>query len=310
MLRKFIIYLSENAFFRKIMMRFGPAKRISCRFVAGETLEEAVAVVRELNSNGIKGMINEVGESVTTKEEAIEAARVSLEIFHRIHTEGLDSTVSVKPSHMGLKFGVDFCYDNIAAILEVAREYGNTLEIDIEGSADTAATLELYHRLLDNFGSGRIHQALQAYLHRNLADSTAIFERGGGIRLVKGAYDEPASIAWQDKEKIRQEAIEVMKVFLRPENIAKGAYLALGSHDPYLIDWLVAETEKLGIPKDQYEVQMLLGIRRDEQQNLADRGIRSRVYVPYGTAWYPYFMRRMAERPANLWFIVSGFFRR
>ncbi|TFH01024.1 MAG: hypothetical protein E4H13_05955 [Calditrichales bacterium] len=310
MLRKFIIYLSENAFVRKIMMQFEPARRISRRFVAGETLDEAVAVVKELNANGIKGMINEVGESVTTKEEAIEASKISIAILHRIKAEGLDSTLSVKPSHMGMKFGVDFCFETIAEIVKVARGYNVTLEIDIEGSPDVPATLELYHRLLDTFGSGSIHQALQDYLHRNLSDSTAIFERGGGIRLVKGAYDESPAIAWQDKEKIRQEAIEVMKVFLRPEIIAKGAYLALGSHDPYLIDWLVAETDKLGIPRDQYEVQMLLGIRRDEQQNLANQGIRSRVYVPYGTAWYPYFMRRMAERPANLWFIVSGFFRR
>jgi proline dehydrogenase len=194
--------------------------------------------------------------------------------------------------------------------VKVARGYDVTLEIDIEGSPDVPATIELYHRLLDTFGSGSIHQALQAYLHRNLSDSTAIFERGGGIRLVKGAYDESPAIAYKDKEKIREECIKVMQVFLRPENIARGAYLALGSHDPYLIEWLVAETKKLEIPKEQFEVQMLLGIRRDEQQNLADQGIRSRVYVPYGTAWYPYFMRRMAERPANLWFIVSGFFRR
>lgn len=309
MLRKFIIKLSESAAARQIMTHYEPARRTARRFVAGETLDEAIAVVKDLNAQGIKGLINEVGESVTTKEETFQASEVFFKILNRIHAEGLDSTISLKPSHMGMGFGPDFCYDNIAEIVKVALKLDNTVEIDIEASSELPATLLVYHRLLDNFGGG-IRLAIQAYLHRSLSDATAIFERGGGIRLVKGAYNESSMIAYKNKARIRRAAVEVMQAYLRSENRSKGAYLAFGSHDPHLIEWLVGETQKLGIPKDQFEFQMLLGIRRDEQRHLANLGYRTRVYVPYGTAWYPYFMRRMAERPANVWFFANSLLRR
>jgi proline dehydrogenase len=305
MLRKFFIRLSESASARGFVTHFGPANRLARRFVAGETMDQAVAVVKELNSRGIKGLLNEVGESVTSHEEANQAARVFHDLLHRIHAEQLDSTVSLKPSHVGMTFGPDFCYENIAGILAVAQELGNVVEIDIEASPDVPATLDIYHRLLDTFGGG-VRLAIQSYLYRSVADVQAIVKRGGSVRLVKGAYDEPPEIAIQDKQAINQASIELMKSFLSPAARENGAYLALGSHDPVLIEWLVRAAEAQGLGKDQFEFQMLLGVRRDEQQRLADLGYRVRVYVPYGTAWYPYFMRRLAERPANVLFMARA----
>jgi proline dehydrogenase len=308
MFRKFFIKLSENSSARKFVTHFGPANRMARRFVAGETLDDAIAVVKELNQRGIKCLLNEVGESVTTPEEANEAALVCRQLLHRIHDEGLDSTVTLKPSHVGMSFGPDFCYENIAGIVEVAQSLGNVVELDIEASSDVPATVKIYHRLLDAFGGG-VRLALQSYLFRSMADAQAIANRGSSMRLVKGAYDESPDIAHQSRSAINQASIDLMNLFLTPEAQRNNAYLALGSHDPVLIEWLIRETDLRGIAKDKFEFQMLLGIRRDEQQRLADLGYRMRVYVPFGSAWYPYFMRRLAERPANVWFMLNSLWR-
>lgn len=302
MLRSFFIKLSDSNSTRRFVTHFGPARRMARRFVAGETLDEAVAVVKALNRCGIKALINEVGESVTTQAEAGQAAAVFCDILRRIDAEGLEADISLKPSHVGMTFGPDFCYENIADIVQTAQQYHNMVEIDMEGSPDVDATLTIYHRLLDTFGGG-VRLAIQSYLYRTPADVQRIIEHGGAIRLVKGAYKEAPEIAYQGKQEINQASIRAMELFLTPEARAKGAYLTLGSHDPELIQWLIREAKARGIDPHEFEFQMLLGIRRDEQQRLADQGYRVRVYVPYGSAWYPYFMRRLAERPANVLFI-------
>ncbi len=302
MLRSFFIKLSNSGAARSFVTHFGPARRMARRFVAGETLDEAVAVAKDLNERGLKAILNEVGESVTDRAAASREAENFQELLRRIEAEGLDSTVSVKPSHVGMSFGPDFCYENIADIVQAAQQYGNIVEIDIEASPDVDPTLEVYHRLLDTFGNG-VRLAIQSYLYRTPGDLVPIIDRGGSVRLVKGAYDESPEIAYQDKQAINQATIEIMDTLLSPQAREKGAYLALGSHDPVLIEWLLREAEARGIGQDQFEIQMLLGVRRDEQQRLADLGYQIRVYVPYGQAWYPYFMRRLAERPANLLFI-------
>ena len=307
MLRSFFIRLSASTAARRFVTHFGPARRAARRFVAGETLDEAVAVVKELNSRGIKAILNEVGESVTTQTEAGQAAAVFHDILRRIAAEGLDADISLKPSHVGLTFGPDFCYENIADIVQTARQYNNIVEIDMEGSPDVDATLSIYHRLLDTFGAARsVRLAIQSYLYRTPADVQHIVDRGGAIRLVKGAYKEPPEIAYQSKKEINQATMRVMELFLTPAAREKGAYLILGSHDPELIEWLIRETTARGIGPTEFEFQMLLGIRRDEQQRLADLGYRVRVYVPFGSAWYPYFMRRLAERPANVLFMARA----
>lgn len=302
MLRNLFIGLSTSQSARNFVTHFGPARKMARRFVAGETLDEAVAVVKDLNARGIKAILNEVGESVTTQAEATEAAKVYHHLLQRIDAEGLDSTISLKPSHVGMTFGPDFCYENIGDIVQVAQSYGNTVEVDIEGSDDVEATLNIYHRLLDTFGSG-VRLAIQSYLHRTSADVQCIIERSGSIRLVKGAYQEPPNIAIQDKQDINRASIKLIKAMFAPEAVEKGAYLAVGSHDPVLIEATIQEAQTRNIPKDRFEFQMLLGVRRDEQQRLADLGYQVRIYVPYGNAWYPYFMRRLAERPANVLFM-------
>jgi proline dehydrogenase len=305
MLRATFLTLSKSQLARRMMTHFPPARLTARRFVAGETLDEAVAVVKDLNQRGIKAIINEVGESVTSCAEAAEAARAFHTILQRIDAEKLDATVSLKPSHIGLTFGEEECYRNVAEIVRLAQKLGIAVEIDIEDSNDVEATLRVYHRLLDEFGGG-VRLALQAYLRRTPDDLQCIIARGGSARLVKGAYKEPADIAYQSREEIQQACQRLAAQFLTLQARETGAYLALGSHDPVLIDWLLREVEANGLPKDRFEVQMLLGIRRDEQQRLADQGYRVRIYVPYGVAWYPYFMRRLAEHPANAWLMARA----
>jgi proline dehydrogenase len=307
MLRHLLIRLSANNVARRLVTHFGPARRMARRFVAGETLDEAVAVVKKLNARGLKAILNEVGEDVTTEAEASQAAKVFQDLLHRIDAEGLDSTISLKPSHLGMTFGRDFCYENIADIVQTAQKLGITVEIDMEHSSDVEATLHIYHRLLDTFGGG-VRLALQAYLHRTPADLQRILDRGGHVRLVKGAYDESAEIAYQDKKEIRQVSKVLMAQFFTAQARENHAHLALGSHDPDLIEWLIQTTDAHSTSKNRFEFQMLLGVRRKEQQRLADLGYQVRVYVPYGQAWYPYFMRRLAERPANVLFILRAIF--
>jgi proline dehydrogenase len=311
MLRSLFIQLSVNDTARRFVTNFGLARRMARRFVAGETVDEAIVVAKGLNRRGIKAVLNHVGESVVSPAEASQAAQEFQVLLRRIAAEKLEATISVKPSHLGLSFGRDFCYKNIANLVQTARQYDQLVEIDMEGSADVEDTLYIYRQLLKTFGGGA-RQAVQSYLYRTPADIGHLVEQGlaPNIRLVKGAYQEPPEIAYQDKEKINQATLEIMEMCLTPEALERGAYLALGSHDPVLIEALIRETEVRGIAKSRFEFQMLLGVRRDEQERLARLGYQVRVYVPYGPAWYPYFMRRLAERPANVLFIVRALFGR
>jgi proline dehydrogenase len=307
MMRDMFISLSNNEVAQKFVTHFPPAQKTAHRFVAGETLSAAVAVVKSLNQHGIKAVMNEVGESISTRAEAEAAASEFHTLLHRIKQEGLQASVSLKPSHLGLAFGLDFFYETVADIVAQAQKLGITVEMDMEGSGDVDLTLQCYHRLLDTFGGG-VRLALQGYLHRTSADMAAIIERGGGVRLVKGAYAEPPSIALQDREAIREACRQLMLTFFTPQAQETGAYLALGSHDPVLIAWLLQTAADKKIPPERFEIQMLQGVRRDEQIRLAELGYQVRVYVPYGSAWYPYFMRRLAERPANVLFIARALF--
>lgn len=307
MLHEILIKLSENDKARRFVSNFGPARRAARRFVAGETLDEAVEVIKGLNACGLKGILNMVGEGVTTHEEARQAAETFIDTLTRIDAEDLKATISVKPSHLGLAFGQDVFYETVADIVDAAQKLGILVEIDIEESADVEDTLIAYRRLLKLFPGG-VRQAIQTYLHRTPADIKGLIEGGADIRLVKGAYNEPPEIAYHDKRKINQVSKEMISAFFTPEALAQGAYLALGSHDPELIAWLIQEAEAHNVPQEGYEIQMLQGVRRDEQLRLAKLGYQVRVYVPYGTAWYPYYMRRLAERPANLLFMLRAFF--
>lgn len=302
MLRSLFIRLSASETSRKLVTGFPPSRQMARRFVAGETIDEAIAVAKELGRQGIKSILNHVGESVTTREEVTHAVRDIHRLIERIAAEGVDASVSLKPSHVGLGFGPDFYYEQVRGIAEKSRQHHVFTELDIEGSADVAATLDSYHRLLDDFGGG-IRQAVQSYLYRTPADVERIAGRGGSIRLVKGAYQEPPHLAIQDKTGINQATRQIIAMFLSPPALNSGAYLALGSHDPELIETTLRLAKARQVGADKFEFQMLLGVRRDEQVRLAELGYQVRVYIPYGEEWYPYFMRRLAERPANVLFI-------
>jgi proline dehydrogenase len=290
---------------RRFVTGFGPVRRTARRFIAGETLDEAVGAVRELNAQGILATLDHLGENVSTQEDARRAACEYQELLQRIAYEGIRSTISVKLTHVGLDFGQEFCIATVREIAEMARSLGNTLEIDIEGSAYTQATLEVFHSLLDEHTNLRL--ALQAYLFRTEEDVKGLIERGSSIRLCKGAYDEPPDVAWQEMSEVDANFTRLMDLMFGQQARQTGFYPAIATHDHKLILRAEREAIQRGIGKDEFEFQMLHGVRRDWQQRLAADGYRVRIYVPYGTQWYPYFMRRLGERPANVLFLARAF---
>ena len=305
MLRRFFITLSRSEAMRRFVTHFGPARYAARRFIAGETLDEAIATVRDLNARGILATLDHLGENVASREDARRAAREYQELLQRIAAEGVQSTISVKLTHVGLDFGEDFCCGLMRAIVQTAKSLGNMVEVDIEGSEYTQSTLNVFHCLLDEYRNMRL--ALQAYLFRTEGDLQGLIERGSSVRLCKGAYDEPPTIAWKEKAEVDASFARLMDLMLSEQAIQRGFYPALGTHDHRLILRAEREVARRGIGKDQFEFQMLHGVRRDWQQRLAAEGYRLRIYVPYGTQWYPYFMRRLAERPANVLFMVRAF---
>ena len=305
MLRRFFITLSHSEAMRRLVTDFGPARGTARRFIAGETLDEAIAVVRGLNAKGILATLDHLGENVASREDAQRAAREYEDILQRIAAEGVQSTISVKPTHVGLDFGEDFCCETMQAIIQTAQSLGNTVEVDIEGSEYTQSTLDVYHCLLDEFQNLRL--ALQSYLFRTDEDLKSLIARGSSVRLCKGAYDEPPNIAWKEKSEVDASYARLMDLMLSDQAAENGFYPALATHDHTLILRAEREVTRRGIGKDRFEFQMLHGVRRDWQRRLASDGYRLRIYVPYGTQWYPYFMRRLAERPANVLFLARAF---
>lgn len=303
-LRHVFIALSQSARVRQLMIQYGPARKLARRFIAGETLDEAIAVVRDLNRSGIQATLDHLGENVADREDAWRAAEEYQQLAQRIAREALQSSISVKPTHLGLDFGEDFCYEQLRAIVHAAQQLDLTVEVDMEGSAYTQSTLNIVHRLLDNYHNLRV--ALQAYLYRTEEDLRRLIARGGSVRLCKGAYDEPPTIAWRNKREVDASYARLMLMMLSEQALQNGFYPALATHDHNLILQAERETVRRSIGKDQLEFQMLYGVRRDWQRRLAVDGYRVRIYVPYGTQWYPYFMRRLAERPANVLFITRA----
>jgi proline dehydrogenase len=275
------------------------------RFVAGETLADAIAAVLSLNDQGMLATLDHLGENVTNEGEAIAAADEYLLALGALNIAGAASNVSVKLTQMGLDLGEDFCYANVGRIVRKAAELGNFVRVDMEGSPYTERTLAIYRRLRRQFGNCGI--VIQAYLHRSQADVEALIAEGiGHFRLCKGAYDEPADFAYRERSRVTLALNEGVRACLEPAGQARQAYVAVASHDEEVINFTRAYAYQHGIPTTAYEFQMLYGIRRELQADLVRRGYRMRVYVPYGTHWYPYFMRRLAERPANLLFFLRA----
>jgi len=304
-MRPALIALSRNRALQGMIVRIPVSRRMARRFVAGETLADAIAVVLNLNDQGMLATLDHLGENVTSEADAIAAADEYLLALEALNIAGAASNVSVKLTQMGLDLGEDFCYANVSRIVRKAAELGNFVRVDMEGSPYTERTLAIYRRLRRQFSNCGI--VIQAYLHRSQADVEALIAEGiGHFRLCKGAYDEPADFAYRERPRVTLALNEGVRACLEPAGQARQAYAAVASHDAEVINFTRAFAYQHGIPTTAYEFQMLYGIRRELQADLVRRGYRMRVYVPYGTHWYPYFMRRLAERPANLLFFMRA----
>ena len=301
MLRKTFLYLSEQKTLREFAVKNPLARRFASRFVAGETLDTAVAAVRELNGRGISASLDVLGESVTAVEEARSSAAMVVETQQRIAAERLDCNVSVKLSQMGLDLDSGLCVENMRRILERGRDLGMFVRIDMESSAHTQRTLEMFEREFLPVHGDRVGIVLQSYLRRTSADVDRLIGTRARVRLCKGAYDEPAAVAFPAKADVDRSYADLMERLLE-----RGNYPAVATHDPALIARARQFVAAKGIASDRFEFQMLYGVRRDLQEELQRAGYRVRVYVPFGTHWYPYFMRRLAERPANIAFILGN----
>lgn len=301
MFRKTLLYLSERKALLAFAVRNPLARRFASRFVAGETLDTAVAAVRELNGRGISASLDLLGESVTSAEESRAAATMIVQMQERIATERLDCNVSVKLTQMGLDLDSALCGENMRRILDRGRDLGMFVRIDMESSAHTQRTLEQFERDFLPANGDRVGIVLQAYLRRTAADAERLIGARARVRLCKGAYDEPATVAFPVKADVDRTYVQLTERLLE-----RGTYPALATHDPALIAHARRFADAKGIAPSRFEFQMLYGVRRDLQEDLKRAGFRVRVYVPFGTHWYPYLMRRMAERPANIAFILGN----
>jgi proline dehydrogenase len=305
MLRSTLLWLSRNQTVRTAVTRRAFARQAARRFIAGETVEDALAAIRELNVHGLAATLDHLGENVETLAAARRAADDYLTALDAI---GGQSHVSVKLTALGLDLGDEVCRANAARITAKAQAVGTRVRIDMESSAYTDRTLAIYRSLAQNYDNVGI--VIQAYLYRSEADLAALCQEGAHVRLCKGAYQEPPQYAFPHKAEVDANYVRLMKMLLSAKARARGTRGAFATHDVKMIEAARRYAADTLTPRDQFEFQMLHGIRRDLQQALAAAGYAVRVYVPYGAEWYPYFMRRLAERPANLWFLMSHFFRK
>ncbi len=308
-LRSLLLYLSRAGWARQVVTKFPPAWAVASRFVAGESVDEAISAVRQLNARGMLATADYLGESVTSAAEANAARDQILYLVERIHAGGVDANVSLKLSQLGLKLDENLAIDNLRAILQQAKRHNLRVRVDMEESALVDTTLDIYRRLRFGEGFDNVGVVIQSCLYRSDEDVRRLVEEGAWVRLVKGAYKEPHTVAYPAKADTDAAFVRQTEMMLGDEARSRGVYLAVATHDDAMIDATQRFARLHDIPPDAYEFQLLYGIRRDRQEQLVAQGHRVRIYVPYGTAWYPYFMRRLAERPANLWFFVSNFFR-
>ncbi len=278
------------------------AQRLSKRFVAGETLDEALAVCRRLKSENISVTLDHLGESVTSLAESAEARDDYIEALHKLRAAGLEGNVSIKLTQFGLDYSYDECRANVELLLAQARGMNGFVRVDMESSEYTDRTLQLVHDLHSKYPC--VGVVVQAYLYRSGKDVEKLCDEGIRVRLCKGAYLEPASVAFPKKKDVDANYVRLMKALLD-----SGVYPAIATHDAAIVAEAKRYVTVRKIPRDAFEFQMLYGIRRDLQRQVVEEGYRLRLYVPFGQAWYPYYMRRLAERPANVLFILRNLFR-
>jgi len=306
LLRSGFLALSRSRAVGRLATGSGLAWRGARRFVAGQTIDEAIAVVAALNDAELRVTLDHLGENVATRAEAEASADAYIEALDRIRAGGVYSGISLKLTALGLDQGDAVAEALLRRVLERAAQFDPAVfvRIDMEGSPYTQRTLDLFRRVRADHGHVGI--VIQSYLRRSDADIADLVAMGAPVRLVKGAYLEPEAIAYADKADVDAAFVRQARALLSPDARARGVFAALATHDEAIIDWAKAHASAERIPKDAFEFQMLYGIRRDLQRSLVAEGYRMRVYVPYGRQWYPYFMRRLAERPENLAFVVRG----
>jgi proline dehydrogenase len=308
MLRAFFVHLSENKPLRRLAERSALGRRVSGRFVAGTKISDAVRATKAVNQAGMSVSIDNLGENVTNPDEARQSAQLYHQILEAIATNHLNANISLKLTHMGLDVDEALARQLVAGLVAKAASMNppGFVRVDMEGSPYTQRTLDFVeelHRAPGNQNS--VGTVIQAYLKRSEADIADLVAQGIRIRLCKGAYKEPASIAFESKADVDANYVKLMKILMK-----SGIYHGLATHDEAVIRQAEAFAVRENIPRDAFEFQMLYGIRRDLQQSLVRDGWRMRVYIPFGTEWYPYFMRRLGERPANVLFVARNLLRR
>jgi proline dehydrogenase len=305
MFRSIFIALSESKILRAIAERSRIGRRLSSRFVAGMTVEDALTATAATTALGMSVSVDNLGENVTNLAEAEESAALYHEMLDQIAARKLNANVSMKLTHMGLDVDEKVSREITSKLVEHAARIENFVRIDMEGSPYTEKTLQVVGELHRRPGhAGRVGAVIQSYLFRSEKDVETLCAEKIRIRLCKGAYKEPPEIAFQKKEDVDGNFVKLMKMLLK-----SGTYHGIATHDPKMIDATIAFAATEKIAADQFEFQMLYGVRRDLQQKLVREGWRMRVYIPFGTEWYPYLMRRLAERPANAVFILKNLFR-
>src|SRR6266850_1066908 len=302
--RSALLFLSEREGLKDFAARFTLFKKLTTRFVAGEDIEEAIAAIRQINERGCSASFDHLNESVADEREAAAETREYLTVLARIEETGINSNVSIKLSQFGLQIDPELAYKNARTIVADAASRGNFVRVDMEGSEVTQITIDIFKRLRAEFGLNDVGIVLQSYLRRTYSDAKELVKLPARIRICKGAYNEHPEVAFPDKKDTDENYIRVMKLLL-----SSGIYHGIATHDPKMIEATIDFAAREGIGKEAFEFQMLYGIRRDLQRQLAHDGYNMRVYVPYGKHWYPYFMRRLAERPANIWFVMKNLFK-
>jgi len=321
MLRSFLIYLSKAAWAQELVTSWGFAWHAASRFVAGESAEDAIRAVRELNSKGINATLVHLGEHTSTADEAERATDDILLILDEIEKAGVRANVSIKLTQIGMGLDEEICRQNLVRILEQVKKHNNFLRVDMEDTPYTDITISSYQSMLRRgFNTCQVGMVVQSYLFRTEADTRRLLEYGTRIRLVKGAYRELPDKAYPKKADVDANFDLLTKIMtdaalkIEPNKVSADGRIppipAIASHDEKRIAFAKQYAEKVSLPNEAIEFQMLYGIRRDLQDQLVKEGYPVRVYVPFGTHWYPYFMRRLAERPANIWFFISNFFRK
>ncbi|MGH7458798.1 MAG: proline dehydrogenase family protein [Longimicrobiaceae bacterium] len=305
MFRQTLLYLSGNPAARRLVTGTPVARKIAGRFVAGDRLDQVLTTARALNRGGLTVSLDYLGESVTSRDEATAATSMAVRTLEGLTAQEVDGNISIKPSQLGLDVDERFCRDNLARVLERARELGDGggevfVRLDMESSDYTERTIALVERLWED-GFRNLGTVLQSYLRRTPDDLERLLSLGSRVRLVKGAYRESGEVAFADKPEVDRMFVDEMKTLLE-----RGNYPAIATHDEEIIAATRRFAFEHGVRTDSFEFQMLYGVRRDLQRRLREEGYNVRVYVPFGDSWYPYLMRRMAERPANLFFVVNS----